>query len=173
MTMYHTATRPTNRLRLIAGLNVAAILCLISPTVSHGQSVTIDYFSSNGTAAIDPITIPNPDTGIDIVVTPSITIDTGGSYRLTGNLSLGLSDTAAIDVSASNVTLDLGGFTIRGTADCTGLPPTIVCTPAPIGDGIRSGNSSHDLVVRDGHLRPARVLFARRVVRAARAGRVP
>jgi hypothetical protein len=128
--MYHTATRPTNRLRLIAGLNVAAILCLISPTVSHGQSVTIDFSFSNGTASIDPITIPNPDTGIDIVVTPSITIDTGGfvgtfdsdiTETITdGDLFIeGLAFSGAIDIELES-SIEVFGFPVQVTANLTG-----------------------------------------------------
>ena len=42
----------------------------------YGKLLTIDYLPSDGTANIEPITIPNPDTGVDIVITPKITIDT-------------------------------------------------------------------------------------------------
>jgi len=41
------------------------------------------------------------------------TIDTPGSYYLTGNLT---STTRGIDITASNVTLDLNGFNVSGTS---------------------------------------------------------
>jgi len=41
-----------------------------------------------------------------------VTISEVGSYRLTGNLSIGSTD--AIEITADNVTLDLNGFLIIG-----------------------------------------------------------
>lgn len=40
------------------------------------------------------------------------TISTSGSYKLTGNLSVAGGGASAITVGASDVTLDLGGFTV-------------------------------------------------------------
>jgi len=42
-------------------------------------------------------------------------ITAAGSYRLTGNLVVGVADTNAINVTASPVTIDLNGFSISGT----------------------------------------------------------
>ncbi|MGO9062962.1 MAG: hypothetical protein ACLQU2_37210 [Candidatus Binataceae bacterium] len=41
-------------------------------------------------------------------------ITAAGSYRLTGNLVVGVADTNAINVTASPVTIDLNGFSISG-----------------------------------------------------------
>ncbi len=44
-----------------------------------------------------------------------ILIDTAGSYKLIGNIDCSsLTDTNAIEITASNVTLDLNGFTVTG-----------------------------------------------------------
>jgi hypothetical protein len=46
------------------------------------------------------------------------TISKSGSYKLTGNVNSG--SASAFVISASNVTFDLGGYTINGTLNCTG-----------------------------------------------------
>jgi len=83
-------------------------------------------------------------------VTPSdgpglpVTISVSGSYRLTGELSAS-GDTSGIEVLAPDVTLELGGFTVRGGRPCTGTPPQLVC-PAGLGRGI-VGTASNTRVV--------------------------
>jgi hypothetical protein len=77
-----------------------------------------------------------------------VTITQSGSYRLTGNLTL-TSDTDAILISSSYVTLDLNGFEIAGSSNCTGTGATLSCdggsgsgvfaTPSPTGITIRNG----------------------------------
>jgi parallel beta-helix repeat protein len=57
-----------------------------------------------------------------------VSITAPGSYRLTGNLVVDDVSTTAIRISVSNVSLDLGGFVIRGPVGCSGTPTT--CTPA-------------------------------------------
>jgi cysteine-rich repeat protein len=58
-----------------------------------------------------------------------------GSYRLTGNLDLSLAPigTTAISVTAEDVYLDLGGFSIRGPLNCTTVAP-----PVAAGSGVTS-----------------------------------
>jgi Right handed beta helix region len=75
-----------------------------------------------------------------------------GSYVLTGDL---VSQSAAVDgiqISASGVTLDLNGFTVRGPNGCSAAtfyePSSITCTMSGSGDGIVAGNA----VVRNGHV---------------------
>lgn len=89
-----------------------------------------------------------------------VTITQAGSYRLTGNLDLtsaadpaiaeGITiGTAASFDSLGNVTLDLGGFSIKGAITCTGLPVTNCSTAAaPDGWGVRSYWSG--ATIRDG-----------------------
>ena len=55
-----------------------------------------------------------------------VTIDTAGSYRLTGNLTT-VGNVDAISITAAAVVLDLNGFAITGDNTCTGNP-VINCT---------------------------------------------
>jgi hypothetical protein len=97
-----------------------------------------------------------------------VTIDQPGSYRLTGDLTLSASDVAAIDIDANDVTVDLGGFTIAGTADCVGLPPFLTCLIPANGDGITATSSSSNVTVHNGKLRNLRL----GIVLSGDAGRV-
>lgn len=66
------------------------------------------------------------------------TIAQAGSYRLTGNLNIADAGTTAIQITASNVTLDLNGFAISGPTVCSGTPPItpFTCTPSGGGSGV-------------------------------------
>ncbi len=68
------------------------------------------------------------------------TIDTGGSYYLTGNLSTGASN--AIVIAASGVTLDLNGFTVYSTVTLAQNGGTAIL----LNDGIT------DVTVQNGHI---------------------
>jgi hypothetical protein len=56
--------------------------------------------------------------GNNIVSFPYV-ISTPGSYKLTTNLNVSGAGVSAIDIETSNVTLDLGGYTIAGPVNCT------------------------------------------------------
>ncbi len=58
-----------------------------------------------------------------------ITIDgsAGRSYRLTGDITLPDENTTGVAISGPDVSLDLGGFAIRGVVSCSGTP--IGCVP--------------------------------------------
>lgn len=51
-----------------------------------------------------------------------------GSYKLSGSLTVPNATTSAINITASNVTLDLNGFGIFGPDVCSGGPPVTLCT---------------------------------------------
>ena len=70
-----------------------------------------------------------------------VTLDSPGSYRLTGNLTLPNQNTDAIVVDADNVTIDLGGFSIIGTANCSGTTGSIECSNSGSGRGIYATTS--------------------------------
>ena len=55
-----------------------------------------------------------------------VTISESGSYRLNSNLVVPDAATTAIQITADNVSLDLGGFSILGPNTCTPNPTT--CT---------------------------------------------
>jgi len=68
-----------------------------------------------------------------------VTIQNSGSYRLTSDLEVTSTGSAAILISAtSGTTLELGGFTIQGPTTCTGEPTAPGnCTPEPLRSGIQ------------------------------------
>ncbi len=61
-----------------------------------------------------------------------VTLSEPGSYRLTGNLRTSSPSEVAIQITAAHVTLDLGGFGIRGVTDCSSFP----CANAGGGSGV-------------------------------------
>jgi hypothetical protein len=82
------------------------------------------------------------------------TLTQPGSYRLTGNLDrtgVALSTTAIV-INASDITLDLGGFTLLGPAVCSGTPVT-GCTNTGTGDGILAVSDYENVTVRNGTVR--------------------
>jgi parallel beta-helix repeat protein len=66
-----------------------------------------------------------------------VTIDSPGSYRLTGNLVVPDENTRGIDIQVGFVTMDLNGFEISGPVTCTGQP--VSCSPLGVGTGIEGG----------------------------------
>ncbi|MFK7894752.1 MAG: hypothetical protein AB8G23_02890 [Myxococcota bacterium] len=86
------------------------------------------------------------------------TLTQPGSYRLTGNLELRSSGTTGILVAADDVTIDLNGFGIVGTARCTSYKDEVSC----VGDGLGSAIYAQDdrsvavrTTVRNGFVRGA------------------
>jgi parallel beta-helix repeat protein len=79
-----------------------------------------------------------------------VTITATGSYRLTGNLVLP-SSTSGIVIQTGNVTLDLGGFEVRGNNTCIGYPVTSCLLPSGV-SGISMGSGANEFlaVVRNG-----------------------
>lgn len=57
-----------------------------------------------------------------------ITITQPGSYILTSNLNSASTETNVIEISSSDVSIDLNGFTITGPRTCTGAGNTLECT---------------------------------------------
>ena len=62
-----------------------------------------------------------------------------GSYRLSGDLILPNANTTAVVIAASNVTLDLNGFSISGPVTCTPGTSPLQCSASGSGEGITSG----------------------------------
>ena len=65
-----------------------------------------------------------------------VTLDRSGSYVLTGSLSVPDAATDAIEIVASEVTLDLAGFSVSGPVSCTGDGGGLICTPSGAGVGV-------------------------------------
>ncbi len=81
-------------------------------------------------------------------------INQPGSYRLTSNLIQPDPATRVVEITASNVTLDLNGFTIQGTNVCAlndGLPPVMICSQhgAP---GIHGDVALRRIAIRNGYV---------------------
>lgn len=73
-----------------------------------------------------------------------------GSYRLTGNLTLPVGAlVSAIQVNASDVTIDLNGFGIIGPGGCTDTGTSISCSPSGAVSGV-SAASQQRLRVQNG-----------------------
>lgn len=81
-----------------------------------------------------------------------VTISKSGSYVLGGDLNVNSLETSAIQINASNVSIDLNGFGIYGPNSCTvGLMGYV--TACPSGDGfgivgINDGNSVRNGVIQ-------------------------
>jgi hypothetical protein len=87
-----------------------------------------------------------------------VTIDgsAGQSYRLTSSLAVPDENTHGILVSASSITIDLGGFEISGPVVCTGSRSALVCAPSGgAGAGITTSrfDQNLDLTIRNGTVR--------------------
>jgi hypothetical protein len=80
-----------------------------------------------------------------------VSISQPGAYRLTGSLTVPDANTTAIQlVNASDVTIDLGGFEIRGPGTCVGN--TSACLVSGTGAGVHAGGG-HNVTVRNGVVR--------------------
>jgi len=67
-------------------------------------------------------------------------------------LTVASADTTAILITAQDVSLDLGGFTISGPTVCNGFPPS--CAPLGSGVGIEaSGFNRRNISIRNGTVR--------------------
>lgn len=70
-----------------------------------------------------------------------VNITAAGSYRLTSNLVVPDASTSAIIATFGDVSIDLGGFTIKGPAQCSGIPAT--CTQTGSGVGVSGAGHTH------------------------------
>jgi hypothetical protein len=72
-----------------------------------------------------------------------VTISQSGSYRLSGNLTV-TPNLTGIEITADNVTIDLGGFSITGPVDCPGNPSACISPGGspPTGYGVLSLNNN-------------------------------
>jgi hypothetical protein len=86
-------------------------------------------------------------------ITPSdgpgfpVSIDTAGSYVLTGDLIVPDLNTDAIQILTDHVTIDLNGFKISGPAVCSGSPGSITCSA---GSGRAVTGATTDIAVLNG-----------------------
>lgn len=117
---------------------LTALLVLLGAAPALGQTAINQTKATNGLGGCDAPGFP-------------ITICKSGSYKLTGNLTVSNADTTAIQITASNVTLDLDGFAILGPTACSGDPPS--CSPTGIGLGIHATATTSNVRVLNGTIR--------------------
>jgi hypothetical protein len=119
----------------------------------------------SGTAsALEGVTLIDQARALEGRVTPGyapgfpVEINLPGSYRLAGNLNVFNPNTTAIQINATNVTLDLNGFTVQGVTEC-GFDPsgtTFGCRNTGSGVGIEASNprnASGGVAVLNGSVR--------------------
>ena len=75
-----------------------------------------------------------------------VTITQPGGYVLSGNLTVPDANTSAIVINASHVTIDLNGFAILGSTDCSTFP----CSGAGSGSGIAVPPGQVHITIRNG-----------------------
>jgi parallel beta-helix repeat protein len=102
-----------NLLRQLLAISIVAALC---------QSV----YAADGVVLIDQKAVTNGKVTEGDTPGFPVTISEPGSYRLNSNLVVPDVATTAIQITADNVTLDLGGFSIIGPNTCT--PNPVQCT---------------------------------------------
>lgn len=129
----------TYRLHALSAF-AAIVLCLASGGTSADGRIEINALCVStgcfsGDAPGFPVEITQP-----------------GSYRLTSNLEID-ADTTAVEIGASAVSLDLGGFAILGPVSCS----TGTCIPSGSGIGVSvlaAGPSSfYSFVLKNGTIR--------------------
>lgn len=83
-----------------------------------------------------------------------VTICKAGSYVLGSNLTVPAGKDG-IDIAVPDVSLDLGGFTVRGPVTCTGVGTTLSCSNTSLANGIAATGSdaTGNMTVRNGNVR--------------------
>lgn len=126
----------------IAEPMMALFVALPLPTMASDGRVEL-----NQTCATAGGCVPGDAAGFPI------TLNSGGSYVLTCNLSVPNQNTNGIEINANDITIDFNGFTLAGP----GTVPisTHVCTLPGTGVGILKPTASNGsgLTVKDGHIR--------------------
>jgi|ERR1035441_6161070 hypothetical protein len=92
-----------------------------------------------GTPAPTMITLNQIEPRTPITNTTAVTISASGSYYLTANITV--TNGSAITITASQVTLDLNGFTLSSTE------------ASPIGTGILLAGGNTDITILNGHIK--------------------
>jgi hypothetical protein len=111
---------------------------------------------ASGSAAFAQAAI-NQSTALAGNVTPGdtagfpVTLSQTGSYKLTGNLVVPEGKTG-VEITASNVTLDLNGFSIIGPSTCTRIVNTkvVTCAYTASGAGVFVASTAAGAMVRRG-----------------------
>jgi hypothetical protein len=125
-------------------ITIAAVAGLL---LAPGASATDGVIEINQARAAAGAITPGDTAGFPV------TLSTPGSYVLTGNLSVTSSTLNAVVISASWVTLDLGGFEIAGPGTCTGIAGGLSCTVSNSTNGVVVGGLTTGVRVLNGTVR--------------------
>ncbi len=134
-------------MRYACGMGLSLALLLPAPASAESGVIEVNQARAlaGGVSAGDAPDFP-------------VTLSEPGIYRLTGNLTTPATNVGAIAITASDVTLDLGGFSVLGLAQCSGASLAITCPVPASADGIASTSGSvTNVVVRNGSVRGFRV----------------
>ncbi len=112
-------------------LTFLIFLALVGPAIAVDGLIEINAVSAAAGGVTSSDTAGYP-----------VTIDTSGSYVLTGDLVVASENTTAVEITARRVTLDLNGFGIYGPVACFGSPPT--CLPG--------GGTGHGIEIQQGEV---------------------
>ncbi|MFN9976214.1 MAG: hypothetical protein ACK58T_40580, partial [Phycisphaerae bacterium] len=121
----HGASLAPDRRALLAGIGgLAAGALLVGSNAAHAGPLNppAGPIASTGKTLteVEPrIAINSTNTPGSSATSSIFRITQPGSYYLTGNV-VGLAGRHGIEIAASSVTLDLGGFTVDGTASGSG-----------------------------------------------------
>jgi len=115
---------------------LCALLCAAASTAFAQVSIDHNKALAGGVSAGDGAGYP-------------ITISQPGHYVLKSNLMVpaGLN---GIDITASNVTLDLNGYAVIGPGSCSYQSYVVTCTGAAANAGIVAGGSTSNTTLRNG-----------------------
>ena len=129
------------RLHNLTGSLTATLLLVAPPALAGGGVIEINQAAAlaGGVTASDTPGFP-------------VTLDTAGSYVLTGNLTVPDENTDGIVVSANDISIDLNGFAIIGPVTCSTNP--VSCShPSGTGSGVeRVSSSNHGTSVKNGSI---------------------
>ena len=111
-------------------IRATALTALLFPILSIPAFAADGVLEINPTCALQTGCFAGDSAGFPVTIDGSA----GRSYRLTADLALPDADTTGVSISAPDVSLDLGGFAIRGVVACSGSPTS--CTAGGAGFGI-------------------------------------
>lgn len=132
--LFNSSLRITTVLALVLGLWLTAYPALAVDGVLEISQACVADGCFAGDSAGFPVTLANP-----------------GSYRLTSSLTVPDASTSAVELTASNVTLDLNGFLLGGPTVCSGEP--IGCAPTGGGYGVLGSVDINGVTIRNGSIR--------------------
>jgi hypothetical protein len=128
-----------------------------TPKVFSFLILTMLFGLVGSSQAVDGVVLIDQAKALAGGVTPGdspgfpVRINQSGSYRLSGNLTVPDANTTGISISASNVTLDLNGFSILGPTVCD-FNPTLTCAPTGNGSGVHTIYGYENIVVKNGFI---------------------